>query len=78
MMLDDCEIRRMSDLLDLGALLGDDLASDTKNDGADIDDINISYSPYSSGEENHIALGITWVYCSINEKSLTNQQARPT
>jgi hypothetical protein len=49
----------MSDLLDLGALLGNDLASDTKDDGTDIDDINISYSPYSSGEENHIALGIT-------------------
>jgi hypothetical protein len=50
----------MSDHLDVGALLSDDLlASDTKDDGADIDDINISYSPYSSGEENNIALGIT-------------------
>lgn len=49
----------MSDLLDLGVLLGDDLALDIRDDGVDIDDIDISHSPYSSGEESHIALGIT-------------------
>jgi hypothetical protein len=53
------------------------VSDDSDSDGSE-NVIDSNSTSDSSDRNTEIALGISYVYCSVNEKSLTEQQARAT